>query len=65
MLGTINPTLLKSEEKFSSFLEPIPIGTRAGQTIKELFPMKLEWRREVDHYQTSVEMQSKPEDFDL
>ena len=65
MMGIINPALLKSEEKFSSFLEPIPIGTGAGQTIKELIPMQLEWRREVDHYQTSVEMQSKSEDFDL
>jgi len=52
LLERIDPDLLKLEGRFSAFLEPIPIGTTTSESIDGKAPIRIEWRREKDHYQT-------------
>lgn len=50
-LDLIDSELLDLENQFSSFLEPIPF-IAAGDSIKGMVSIRLEWRREADNYQT-------------
>lgn len=51
-LEEADPELLEKEGKFSAFLERIPLGTAVSDSIKGQVPIRIEWRRENDHYET-------------
>ena len=60
LMGKTDPETVRLEKLFSSFLEPVPIGTAAADSVAGLVPMMLEWRRERDHYETRAIPGSQP-----
>ncbi len=53
-LTSIDSGLLKLENQFDSFLEPIQMGVAISDSIKEMVQMKYGWRRECDNYHTLI-----------
>ena len=58
-LEQADPELLEKERKFSAFLEQIQLGTAVTDPIRGQAPIRIEWRREKDHYQTVYNAQKR------
>lgn len=52
LLQSGDPKIIELENKFSSFLELVPIGEAVRTSIGQLVEVQLGWRREKDGYQT-------------